>query len=163
MQIRQVSSSEPCTQPLPLVKRLLRTCDPSKIAAATLLFCAVRIARLRYVQTPTRALRAPTIRLRDGACDRLREIFGCTRDYEVAEQMDVDPTQLSRIQTGRADVGPSFLARVLIALAAKGVDTADLFEVVDVYGYTAPMTVACPAGSARRLTSSVQRLRRRAS
>lgn len=100
-----------------------------------------------------RTLRAPTIRLRDGASERLREIFDCTTYDEVADRMEIDPTQLSRVRNGRSDVGANFLARVLIALLAKGIETADLFEVVDVYGRAVPMMASCPGSSRRELAA----------
>lgn len=119
------------------------------------MICAVHMASLRYVHQQT-LLRAPTIRLRAGACERLREILECDTDYEVADVIGMDPTQLSRIRRGKSDVGPNFLARVMLALAAKGVSTAELFEVMDVHGNTTPMSASCDM-TGRRTSAFAQR------
>lgn len=91
----------------------------------------------------------PTVRLREGATDVLRSIFGCRTDGEVADRIGIDPSQLSRIQRWRSGVGPVFMARLLLAakdaVADRHLDISDLFEIVTETGETVPLCVNCPA------------------
>lgn len=72
----------------------------------------------------------PTLELRRGVNERLRQMFGCTTDGAVAEVLGIDASQFSRVYNGKSSPGPNFIARLLIA--ADGQATFDeLFEVVD--------------------------------
>lgn len=93
----------------------------------------------------------PTIRLRDGACERLHEIFKCSTDGEVAERIGYDRTQLSRIRRGRSDVGPFFLARLLLAVLAEGEETCDLFDIVRADGSRLPLATLTDARAETQL------------
>ncbi|MEV4179880.1 helix-turn-helix transcriptional regulator [Streptosporangium canum] len=72
----------------------------------------------------------PTIRLRNGADERLKETLGLATDTALANHIGVDQGQYNRIKNGRSAPGPYFQARLLIAVEALNLDFYDLFEVV---------------------------------
>jgi len=72
----------------------------------------------------------PTIRLRDGADERLKKAFALDTDTALANHIGVDQGHYSRILNGRTSPGPSFQARLLIAAEKLGINFYDLFEVV---------------------------------
>lgn len=69
---------------------------------------------------------APTIRLRAGVNDLLKEHFKCATNGAVAERIGVDASTWSRAIRGRAIPGPK-LAEQLLKI--EGFTFDDLFEV----------------------------------
>jgi hypothetical protein len=78
----------------------------------------------------------PTIRLRRKSEETLRELFNSRTNAELAPRFGLGESQLSRLQRGRSDVYPLFLARLLLALEAEGETASDLIEVLDTDGST---------------------------
>lgn len=78
----------------------------------------------------------PTIRLRHKSETTLRELFNSRTNAELAPRFGLGESQLSRLQRGRSDVYPQFLARLLLALEAEGQTESDLIEVLDTDGST---------------------------
>jgi transcriptional regulator with XRE-family HTH domain len=72
---------------------------------------------------------SPTIRLRDGADERLKSEFKVAKDTDLAELLGVDPSHYSRVKNGRSDPGPYFQARLLTAIRPLDLDWYDVFEV----------------------------------
>ncbi|TYB69646.1 hypothetical protein FXF51_05660 [Nonomuraea sp. PA05] len=72
-----------------------------------------------------------TIRLRQGAGERLKRVFDCTTNTQVAESIGVDQGHYSRVLNGRADPGPYFQGNLLLAARDHGLTFDDLFEVVE--------------------------------
>lgn len=68
---------------------------------------------------------APTIRLRDGVNELLKERFNCSTDGAVAEHIGIHPSTWSRAIRDRAIPGPK-LSELLLAL--DGLSFDDLFE-----------------------------------
>lgn len=73
---------------------------------------------------------SPTIRLRDGADERLKSEFKVAKDTDLAELLGIDPSHYSRVKNGRSDPGPYFQARLLLAVQQHDLDWYDVFEVV---------------------------------
>lgn len=72
---------------------------------------------------------APTIRLRDGVSERLKELFDCSTDTALAECVGIDPSQWSRVTRGRSSPGPNFQAQLLLATEGTEMTFYELFEV----------------------------------
>lgn len=72
----------------------------------------------------------PTIRLRDGADERLKREFGLATDSALAAHCRLNQGQYSRVRAGLSSPGPSFQAKILIAVQPLELDFYDLFEIV---------------------------------
>jgi hypothetical protein len=83
----------------------------------------------------------PTVRLRRNADETLRDLFGSPTNADLAPHLGLDQSQLSRLQRQRCDVYPQFLARLVLALEAKGQDSTDLLDVLDTDGSFLRLTV----------------------
>lgn len=68
-----------------------------------------------------------TLRLRTDQLKKIRGWVGLKTDAALAERMNMDAGNLSRVLTGKQAPGPKFMAALCIALDAE---LADLFEVV---------------------------------
>lgn len=75
-------------------------------------------------------LAPPTIRLKGGVNDRLKEAFELPTDTAVAEHIGIDQGQYSRVLAGRSNPGPQFQARLLIAAEPLQLGFYDLFTIV---------------------------------
>lgn len=69
---------------------------------------------------------APTIRLRDGVNELLKDRFKCSTDDAVAEHIGIHPSTWSRAHRGVAVPGRK-LSELLLQIDGLGFD--DLFEV----------------------------------
>ena len=69
-----------------------------------------------------------TLRLKSEMVAKIRGWKGLKTDASLAEAMDIDPGNLSRVLRGKQQPGPRFIASLCTALDA---DLADLFEVED--------------------------------
>lgn len=65
--------------------------------------------------------------LRDDQLKKLRVLAGLTTDAALAERMNHDPGNLSRVLRGKQEPGPKFIPRLVAAF--PGMDLDDLFEV----------------------------------
>lgn len=72
----------------------------------------------------------PTIRLKPGVAEQLKEAFGLPTDMAVARHIGIDQGQYSRVLSGRSGPGPYFQGRLLSAAGKEGLGFYDLFEVV---------------------------------
>lgn len=68
-----------------------------------------------------------TLRLRTDQLKKIRGWVGLKTDAALAERMNMDAGNLSRVLTGKQAPGPKFMAALCCALDAE---LADLFEVV---------------------------------
>lgn len=68
-----------------------------------------------------------TLRLRTDQLKKIRGWVGLKTDAALAERMNIDAGNLSRVLRGVQQPGPKFIAALCYALDA---DLADLFEVV---------------------------------
>lgn len=68
-----------------------------------------------------------TLRLRTDQLKKIRGWVGLKTDAALAERMNMDAGNLSRVLTGKQAPGPKFMAALCFALDAE---LADLFEVV---------------------------------
>lgn len=68
-----------------------------------------------------------TLRLKTEMVTKIRGWKGLKTDASLAEVMDIDPGNLSRVLRGRQQPGPKFIASLCSALEAE---LDDLFEVV---------------------------------
>jgi transcriptional regulator with XRE-family HTH domain len=68
-----------------------------------------------------------TLRLKIEMVSKIRGWKGLKTDASLAEVMDIDPGNLSRVLRGRQQPGPKFIASLCSALEAE---LDDLFEVV---------------------------------
>ena len=71
---------------------------------------------------------AATLRLRTEQLAKLRRLAGLTTNRALAERMNYDEGNLSRVLTGKQTPGPRFIAALVSAF--PGLDMDDLFEVV---------------------------------
>lgn len=69
-----------------------------------------------------------TLRLRTEQVAKYRRLAGLTTDRALAERMDFDAGNLSRVLAGKQAPGPKFIAALVAAF--PGLDLDDLFEVV---------------------------------
>ncbi len=69
-----------------------------------------------------------TLRLRTEQVTKYRRLAGLTTDRALAERMDFDAGNLSRVLAGKQAPGPKFIAALVAAF--PGLDLDDLFEVV---------------------------------
>lgn len=69
-----------------------------------------------------------TLRLKSEMVAKIRGWKGLKTDASLAEAMNIDPGNLSRVLRGKQQPGPRFIASLCAALDA---DLADLFEVED--------------------------------
>lgn len=69
------------------------------------------------------------LRLKTEQVSKIRRWKGLVTDAALAQQMDTDPGNLSRVLAGRQQPGPRFIASLCFALDA---DLDDLFEAVHV-------------------------------
>ena len=69
-----------------------------------------------------------TLRLRTEQVTNYRRLAGLTTDRALAERMDFDAGNLSRVLAGKQAPGPKFIAALVAAF--PGLDLDDLFEVV---------------------------------
>ena len=67
------------------------------------------------------------LRLKTEQLTKIRRWKGLTTDTALAQAMDTDPGNLSRILRGKQQPGPRFIASLCFALDA---DLNDLFEAV---------------------------------
>lgn len=68
-----------------------------------------------------------TLRLRTDQLKKIRGWVGLKTDTALAERMNMDAGNLSRVLNGKQEPGPKFIAALCSALDAE---IADLFEVV---------------------------------
>ena len=71
---------------------------------------------------------AATLRLRTEQLAKLRRLAGLTTNRALAERMNYDEGNLSRVLTGKQTPGPRFIAALVSAF--PGLDMDDLFEVI---------------------------------
>ena len=69
-----------------------------------------------------------TLRLRTEQVTKYRRLAGLANDRALAERMDFDAGNLSRVLAGKQAPGPKFIAALVAAF--PGLDLDDLFEVV---------------------------------
>lgn len=69
-----------------------------------------------------------TLRLKTEMIAKIRGWKGLKTDTSLADEMGIDPGNLSRVLRGRQQPGPKFIASLCRALEAE---LDDLFEVVD--------------------------------
>lgn len=69
-----------------------------------------------------------TLRLRTEQVAKYRSLAGLATDRALAERMDFDAGNLSRVLAGKQAPGPKFIAALVAAF--PGLDLDDLFEVV---------------------------------
>lgn len=81
--------------------------------------------RMRKVSTAT-----PTIRLRDGAVERLKDEFQLGSDSALAAHVGITQGHYSRVTRKQGQPGSDFVARFLVAVRPIDLDFYDLFEVV---------------------------------
>lgn len=69
-----------------------------------------------------------TLRLRTDQVAKFRRLANLTTDKALAERMQFDAGNLSRVLAGKQQPGPKFIAAIVSAF--PGMDIDDLFEVV---------------------------------
>ena len=69
-----------------------------------------------------------TLRLRTVQVAKFRRLAGLDTDKALAERMQFDAGNLSRVLAGKQQPGPKFIAAIVAAF--PGMDLDDLFEVV---------------------------------
>lgn len=69
-----------------------------------------------------------TLRLRTDQVAKFRRLAGLDTDKALAERMQFDAGNLSRVLAGKQQPGPKFIAAIVAAF--PGMDIDDLFEVV---------------------------------
>lgn len=70
-----------------------------------------------------------TLRLRTDQVAKFRRLANLTTDKALAERMQFDAGNLSRVLAGKQQPGPKFIAAIVSAF--PGMDIDDLFEVVN--------------------------------
>lgn len=70
-----------------------------------------------------------TLRLKTDQVAKYRRLAGLDTDKKLAERMQFDAGNLSRVLAGKQQPGPKFIAAIVAAF--PGMDLDDLFEVVD--------------------------------
>lgn len=70
---------------------------------------------------------AATLRLRSDQLAKLRKLAGLNTNSALAERMNFDAGNLSRVLAGKQQPGPKFIAALVAAF--PGFDLDDLFEV----------------------------------
>lgn len=71
---------------------------------------------------------AATLRLRTEQLAKMRRLAGLTTNRALAERMNYDEGNLSRVLAGKQTPGPRFIAALVSAF--PGFDMDDLFEVI---------------------------------
>lgn len=71
---------------------------------------------------------AITLRLRTEQLSKLRKLAGLDTNAALAQRMDFDAGNLSRVLAGKQQPGPKFMASLVSAFPGFSLD--DLFEVV---------------------------------
>lgn len=69
-----------------------------------------------------------TLRLRTDQVAKFRRLANLNTDKALAERMQFDAGNLSRVLAGKQQPGPKFIAAIVAAF--PGMDIDDLFEVV---------------------------------
>ena len=79
-----------------------------------------------------------TLRLRTDQLAKLRRLAGLESNAALAQRMDFDAGNLSRVLAGKQQPGPKFIAAIVSAFPGFGLD--DLFEVLGDEGIDAAPT-----------------------